>query len=594
MMEVNEAVPEGESIPIQLNTTWRLDRPNSGEGLRYRQQFTLALPTAGLAEELIIDASTSMCLKARHLTFNALDGDAPEHAQVQQADPHGLRVTLPVPRLISSIRFSNALSPGGKTTQLFRSDGDVISDEAVASYLNRVPAIVSGSAPEIVTGLTQTTPANVVTENAELQEVTLLGELGTASGALPPGELGVVDGRIVVRLLDNDFESLAVDSMTAFNLTTGPENLRVVVRLPALDSDNFFLPSVFALNQQVEAGAALGAQLGDLVKRLRDKLIGETGDVGPPPVLPDPLEIEITVESDAPCRFTISQFAIRYRLARQSFPDGAPKQVMKFADDNLSRQQLGFEVPSSVTLTQAVLRLAGDSSAPVPGDLASASSGQLSTLLATAGDNGLRLDKDHRWASPLELFEPILSGGWDLLLCALAPNTQLHLDIVPDNNGTPGGERLASADAFLAIPGKRQLLRFEPVASLLVQPGTYWLVIESRDGAAVWYLKSHAGARVLQQGDQVSGGKMVVDQVGIANWVASAGPSASAQRFPEITLAGKPLPLTRDGTDWVYDMVQALGTTPNSGSDLLAVELGVLASGSKPLTIYAPRIEFEL
>jgi len=589
MMEETQVIPDGSTGATTLNANWLLMSPNSSDGLRYLQRFTLALPTGGLAEELVIDESTSLRLKANHTSFNALTGDAPERAQMQNADSTGLRVTLPVPRLISSIRFRNALSPGGKTTQLFRTDGDVISEEAVTSRLNPITAV----GPVVAFSLTETKQGNVLTDDTRPREVTLGGNIDTTTG-LPPGELGVIDGRIVVRLMDAGFVSLNSDSITEFNLTTGPDNLRVGLRMPALGSETFFLPLIFALNQQVNAGTALSVQLNDLVQRLREKLAAEASASGPPPTLPDPLELELAVESDAPCRFTVSQFAIRYSLARQSFPDGKPKHVLRFSDGQLSQQQVGFEIPSSVTLTQADIRLAGDGSEPMTGESAAASSGQLSSLLATGGDNGLRLDGNHRWSSPIELAEPMLSKGWDLLLTTLTPNTQLHLELVPDNNGTPGGERLAGVQSSLSSPGRRQMLRFELDTPLLLQPGTYWLQVESRGGAAIWYLQSEPGGRTLPWFDDSSEGTAMTDKAGIANWVAADGPAAAPQRFPEITYEARPLPLSRDGNEWVYDMVPALTAATLSGGGLTTMELSVLAIGPRPLTIYAPRIEFEL
>jgi hypothetical protein len=305
------------------------------------------------------------------------------------------------------------------------------------------------------------------------------------------------------------------------------------------------------------------------------------------------LELELVIESDAPCYFTISQFTIHYSLARHSLPSGESKQVLRFAHDQPEQQNLGFEIPGPTTLTQATLRLAGDGSSPDPGNTSTASSGLQSSLLELPDENGLRLDPSHRWSSPLELSEPILSSGLDVLVSALNPNTHLYLEIVADNDGPSGGERLASCDAQLSSPHRPQLLRFTLDTPLLLQPGTYWLMLESREGAAVWRLQPQTNARILPWGENSGEGIAITDLAGIATWVAANGPAAAPQRFPEITVEGQPLPLTLDGNDWVYDMTSSLGTSI-AGSGLLSKELSILACGPKSVTIYPPRIEYEL
>jgi len=569
MMELNQGTPIGDTAATTLNATWTLGTANSSEGLRYRQSFMLTLPTGGLAEELLIDATTSLQLKARHLIFDALDVNPPEEAQVEQFDSTGLLVTLPVPRQIHSIRFANSLSPSGKTTQLFRTDGDTVSEDPVASHVNSIAKHGKGN-------------SKGKSKNSSKKE------------SQTSGELDVVDGRILVRLKESAFELLQSGSITQFKLTTGPENLRIGVRIPALGSDLFFLPLTFELDQQIDASSALHTQLSALIQRLQDKLTDEATTPGPPPTLPDPLTLELAVESDAPCQFTMTQFAIRYRLVRHSFPGGEPKQVLRFANGQPEQQHLSFEVPSSVNLTDATIRVAGDGSEPTPGDTLAASSGQLSHLLELTDESGVRLDANHRWSSPIELTEAMLCGGWNLLLSALSPNTLLHLEIVADNNGVPGGERLASAEATLQSPHRPQLLHFTLASPLLLQPGGYWLMVESHDGAAVWRLHSQPGARTLPWGGDAGEGMVIADLAGVANWIASGGPVAATQRFPEITLADQPLPLTRDGNDWVYDLIPALGATTASGAALLTREMNILATGPKPMTIYAPRIEYEL
>ena len=593
MTQQNKVMVDGSGTPVNFNALWVLDTANDADGLRYRRRFTLSLPTSGFAEDLLIDDATELRVRARHLTFNALDNDAPESAQ-RTARDDGLLVQLPIPRLISSIRFANNVSPGGKTTQLFRTDGDVVSEEAVESHYNRPPRRVdskTGNKGTTISDQIQVEANNgPISQHAQLQAKII----GTNENALPPGELGVTDARILVRLADaGAFESLNTDSMTEFNLTTGPENLRLSLRLPALGDEAFPLPAQFPLDQWVDAGSALKDQLATLLGRLKDKLAADNPNTSTPPTLPDPLLVELDVESDAPCRFSIDDFALHYHLARESFPDGEPKQVLRFQGDTVSQQQISLNLPSSVTIRHAELRLSGGDINAQPGGAGDPATTPIGDLLAAPGDTGLRIDDQHFWSSPLALTEPMLVRGLDLLLNALQADTQLHLEIVADNAGAPQGEKLASADAAPTSPGSAQLVRFVFGEHILLQPATYWLVLQSRAGAAVWYLNDQAGLKTIQGRGDGEGGA-VDDQTGIAQWLAADGPAAASQQVPDLRLNDQSLTYSIDDKDFVYDLAPALGVGGGLSVTLVPQTLNVLASGPKPLTLYPPRFEFDI
>ncbi|MCI5123248.1 MAG: hypothetical protein D3925_01910, partial [Candidatus Electrothrix sp. AR5] len=408
-----------------------------------------------------------------------------------------------------------------------------------------------------------------------------------------PTELGITDGRILVRLKDTDFVALEPDSITQFNLTTAPENLRLGLRLPAFDDEVYFLPLTFETGQQVSCDIEFKKQINTLLRRLYDKLTGQVPESTSTPRLPDPLELQIIIESDAPCQFTLSQFVLHYRLARNSLPNGKLKEILRFTNDQLDQQQISFDIPAPITLTHASLRLAGDGFSTESDETSAASSGQRSSLLELPEKCGLRLDSTHYWSSPIDLTEPILCHGLDLLLSALSPNTQLQLEIVADNNGPSSGDRLATAQANLVSPHHPQLLRFSFETSLLLQHGIYWLILECQEGAAVWRLQSKTNAHTLSWGENSGKGNPITEMVGVAAWITSKDSAATTQGLPEITLSGQPLPLTQEGNDWVYDLKHALGTTI-TGYSLLSNQLTILTSGPKTLTLYPPCIEYEL
>lgn len=580
MALITKAIPDDAAGAVPLNARWSLTGANEGEGLSYRRRFTLALPTGGMAEELVIQPASGLRLKPHDLVFDALDDEAPEQAMVATAENHGLLVSLPRPRLIHSIRFASVHAPVGKWTELFRTDGEVISDEPVISYLN--PLSWKGKesqGPARVPRITESSPGG------RPHEAPTGKQTAKASPSQEQAsELGVTDGRIVVRLRSSSGNvDLDADSLTRFNLATGPENLRLGLRLPDLDSTVYYLQQQFETEQSADLGQAMTEQLNALLKRLRDQLSGGAPADAPPPPLPDPLQIELLVESDAPCEFTLSQFVLHYRLVRQSFPDGAPKQVLHFAGDHPSRQAILIEVPAVATLHAACLKIAGSA-----GGSTATQTEKLSGLLDAPSTEGLRLDGHYRWSSPLALSSPMQIDGIDLLLAGISPQTQLHLQLLAAGDSGQCGDLIASSEATLSSPRRAQLLRFTWEDTLTLQPATYWLVLESRDGTAIWPLHDQDNAAAMQIGegrDQTQ----LAGKSGIAVWVPAARLSAGSTTGAEITLDGTPLTAEADGDDWVYDLTPVLGNSPPASQR----QLQILVAGPKPLTVYPPLLEFD-
>jgi hypothetical protein len=588
-MKVVQGIPAGQTSPADLNRTWLVATLNGDGGRRYQRRFTVNLPTAGMAESIALSETTGLRIKASACTFDALHSQAPERATVTAFDASGLKVTLPFARSIASMHFRSSVAPTGKTTELYRTDGDVVAEEAFVGAYNGATMLSSEAEIEFMLLETPGPPAAGTRPALSARE----SGIGSAREAYTPpsaGELNAIDSRVVVRLRGTSAVNLAVADLLAVNLRTAPENLRFGVRLPALGDEVFFAPLTFAPNVEVDAGQALRTQLADLMTRLREGLSEVSVGV---PLLPNPLSVELVIESDAPCNVKLTDFGIDYVLVRESFPDAAPKQVLRFPSGQLALREIAFDVPADVTLTAATLTLAGDgSSDSAPAHAAAA--GRLNATLGSAGASGLRVDDTHGWASPFELTEPQLSDAWDLLVAALEPDTVLRLELIWDRNGQPSGDLLGRAAANLAQPTRQRLLRFHLPQSLLLQAGRYWLKLGCAQGAAVWYLQPGVGRALQASGGSWQGVNGIDEQVGVALPVPAAGPAANARRHPEITLAGQPLPLLSADDDWVYDLGAALAAAPPSGSGLVGFTLAMLSASSRPVTVYPPRITFEI
>lgn len=595
MMEISQATPAGSSSSESLNGSRILDHTNSGPGLRYRQRFLINLPTGGLAEDIIIHASTGLRVKASHLIYNARHNTAPEQALVTARNGTSLMVNLPVPRLIHSIGFTSATEPWGKTTQLFRTDGEVVTEDAAASHHNSPVSIqINKNGARGHTDATATTGVAKLAPGigVAIDGLTIAG-FDTAPSA-PPGNLGITDSRVVVKLKGTGFASLNAGSISHFNLSTGPENFRIGVRITTLGEEFFFLPLSFLLDQSVDAATELTAQLQDLLKRLTNKLLSDNETSQPPALLPELVPIELAFESDAPCTFSVSQFAVRYRLRRKSFPAGEKKQVLRFNANQPEQQTVSFNLPPMALLSAASVEIAGAAGDEADGSTADAPS--LNQLLASAGPTGLRLDMFHRWASAVTANEPLLISAWDLLVSTLSENVTLYLELMSDSNGAPTEERLTSAEVNVPTGGTR-LLRFSLPETLLLKAGCYWLRLESRNGSAVWLLREKIGSRIVSwQNGNSDNPATFSEQAGIAKWVVAGGVAGAPTQRPEITLLGQTLPAQRSDTNWVFDLMPALGDTTGSGagSALLTKALTLLDVSGSPVTVYPPQIEYDI
>jgi hypothetical protein len=183
-VRVVAGIPDGAAGAVALVGTWLLTTPNDGDGRRYRRSFGVHLPTAGMAEGLGLDPATALRVEALPLAFDALADGAPEPAQVGRiGDGTGLLVTLAVARVIRSVRLRSGVAPEGKTTLLFRTDGDLIAGEPVASWRNPVaPAAGKGAG---------------VGPAARAADADPRASPKAAAGQRPDGdELGVLDRRV--------------------------------------------------------------------------------------------------------------------------------------------------------------------------------------------------------------------------------------------------------------------------------------------------------------------------------------------------------------------------------------------------------------
>jgi len=118
-------------------------------------------------------------------------------------------------------------------------------------------------------------------------------------------------------------------------------------------------------------------------------------------------------------------------------------------------------------------------------------------------------------------------------------------------------------------------------------------VLSSREGAAVWQTRPAISSRVLRARSEEDGA-IAEERAGIANWLAADGPASAHQEVPEIKLNGQLLDANAEGRELVYDLLPGLASVSGPSGTLLIQDLEILSNGPKPLTLYPPRIVFEM
>ena len=595
-MDVDTATVEGSVTVDEINGTRVLDTSNSGDGLRYQLIFNVTLPTGGFAEEVVIDAATTFRLRARHYTFNALESSAPETAVINSSfDSTGLLVTLPFPRLISSIVFANTVSDDGKDTQLFRTDGDVTSEDPVASYRNRSSAssgFIFDDSVKVNSNSEEFDFTQETSGDGSQVKKTIVQNANHEVRALPKGNFdGTTDAQILVQLKGTNNTQLSNNSLHAFNVTTGPENLRVGVRIGELGNDFFYLPLQFELDSYTDAQGIFADQIKDVIARYVD-ILSSSADAEPL-TLPDEITLQFAVESDAPCRFTIDDFVLRYRLVRKRFSNGKNKEVLRFSGQKLDPRQVSIDIPPSVVLYSSELKIAGDENILPSTDVTDSDTPPLSDLLLQSNEDGLKVDTTTQWSTRSTLSVPTLLRGWDILVAGLEPDTQLELTLITDNNGGPQGELLAKASAQISHSRHTVLLRFLLESPKIVQPGIYWLTLSCPDGAAVWYAESDPdGSSVQWKNHQHSSAQHTL--TGTFNWATTIAQSTDSQHAPSVIIEEQALALNTGEGDWNFDLNPVIGPVTPAGTELIDTKIQILSPHKSPLTVYAPRIEYEL
>jgi hypothetical protein len=545
-MEVAVGTPVGEAGPGALTGFWGLDELVEQPTRRYRRRFTIDLPTGGLAEALMLLESTTLTVSFLSRDFDALGAGTPEAASRSLRGGH-LAVTLPVARRFLRVRLASPQS--GDKVAAFRFDSDVVAEEAV----------------------------------------------DTGSHGSQGASLSVTDRQLILKRQNGSSTTpLGLSSVDQIALRVEPQNPRISIAI-AGDAEG---PRAVPLPPDVDPGSAhdLGAQLA---VALKDQ-VARFQSAREPPTLPDPLSLELSAEADAPCRLCIHDFAVRYRLRRASFPDGAPKKVLRFKGGRRETQAIGVTVPSAITAASAQLRLAGDlgggpaepseeegptNGTPAPEPPPGAAPSQLGIAVTAERPVVARVEVTAAAAAAAALTE----------FAVVDPPSAVVLSLLRDADGQPG-ELLAESVPLRTAAGPPALHRFAFAKVPVLPTGHLWAGLRVQGGRLVWMVTPAPDARVLEQHERLW--RAVAAASGMAPDVllpALAEPAADG-RDGGAELDGQPLALTRAGPDTLVDFTAratAHAAIEPAGTEV-ALSIRISSTVKGPVTAFPPEVVYDL
>jgi hypothetical protein len=517
----------------------------------YRQRLYWRLAHHG-ASGIVIGAATALRGHVDGLEFDCLAGA--EAATINQAAPTRLVVTLPTVRRLRRLRLAPAPA-GAQQVEFYRLDGERQADE---------PTVV----------------------------LPLNGGLATLTGDR------FVDRRFALQLASG--QPMPASSLVELTAAAPPTNVRL--GLAPADADEPPLELWRAPGESLAATGldfAVGPALAEAAERLLEQLLPTTAPT---------LDLMLVLAADAPCRLRLDECLLDGWLVSEALAGGAAKQTIVLDGAQPRLTELPIRLPGRARIGAASLAVSEQSR----GGRLAGKGAQLTPLAGVAIERGLNLLPGRQAAQRLQLpTQPSLGCLIDLL--PLLAGTELQAELRGDWQGQPAGPPLAQGRLKLSEWGRPLRLRldFERPVGLVDEPN--WLLVTVGSGAAVIGCRDGDGARLLEPGVQPGTWRdrlgttvlrLAAELVGAlpAGQPAPEGGPAPANGGParlttRLTIGerviGEPLDSTGRST---YNLAAALTDWLAEGAQAgeVVVPLRLMAAGAGTITVYPPRIEYQL
>ena len=490
-------------------------------GGRFRRVISLSIPTGGEAETATVAENAVFNVSFIARTVDATASGAPEPATLSPGG-NGLVLTLPRARRIYRVRL--AAPQSGDRIAAFRFDGSTVADEAVA-----------------------------------------VGQHQTLGAVL-----NVTDAALVLRRRNGGDQALTPGAISAVQVRYAPVTPQVLLAVEGGEPQA--LPPVLDADGQpvFPASASRGADLREALNTALSRLDAP---------LPDPLQVDLILQSDEPCSARIDALDLSLVLGRSGFTGAPGKRVLRFAGDVRETQRLVLRLPAQGTLVgggfgYSVAAGAADPPGPPLG----------AGALPAPGPDGIALSPDHVVASRVTLAAARVVTGAQAILAAGAA-AEVIAQLRADKGGLPG-DILSESEPVTVETAQPVAIPFALPATAVPQ-GHVWLSLKLRRGAATALLGG-AGQVVTGDGLLFSELKAAGTQ-GLAAYLRGAvpGPAAASANSVTLSLAG-----TAVGPAPEVDLAAPLATLPSPHGT--SVALDVTSSARAVVTLSAPIVRYTL
>lgn len=544
----------------------------------FREVVSLRFTTGGMADRIAIQNNDDEAATFTGV-FNCYDYSLASLTESLTFSDEAVIVTLDAPRQVREIHLSaDTTSESKYSLEFYRLDGNTLSDSPTAT-------------------------------------VTLEDNVATL-----PTDSDFTDIRFAIRLKDSDGEPVALETsdIVAIQLRsypTGPRfGIAPITTSESEDSDDLVSP-IFFFQMPGEIREATSGQgefsvghqeLADALERHLDEyfalLQNDQAGGSQESSVPDTVEVDLIIESDAQCVLEITDFNIPYRPVVQSFPgaegEKVTKQVLRFSGDQVSSQQVLVQVPRSATVTSAVLNTVESFQSDRP--LAPSDGGVLTATLTQ--DQGIFLGVEKWVAQEITPVQAIFASGIGLGLMSLAGKTELLLELREDGQGWPTGRKLAEGTIALEHVGRRGWMSLRFAEAVVIPSKPHWIVIKAASGSALWLVQtSDSAVRVLEKESQRNGWaeKKVADSIQTLYRLFCKTGDAQVQQQPAtLTIGEQEVSGTRnENSDGMFDLKEALNDFLNMQPvDVATVTVPLTFTAVVPgiITVYPPSIEIDI
>ncbi len=351
-------------------------------------------------------------------------------------------------------------------------------------------------------------------------------------------------------------------------------------------------------NPNEELAKALTRYLNDQFNTIFD----DAEDNNQLPDIPDNINVDLVLESDTPCVFNATQFKINYTLVRQrsSLPykgvSPQEKTVVRFPGNALTTETVTMEIPNNAEVIAAGLKTEASL-----GGKPSYAAGSMQPLTASHR-TGINIAEDRWVAQQVSPDKAITINGLALGLMNLEKETELLVELHEDWNGQPSGKKVLEARIQLNILGERIWSRIPLRDSIPLATQSYWILLKSAKGTALWFTRSGEGqpVQVLQAAQEKAPLTKITEVKGVEAYYTffSASTHGQVPQAPfELAMDNTPIPpITMENETINFELKDALNSklSPDAEEKLVSISLHLKSAFPGIVTVYPLRIEYRL